>query len=73
MRKQFIRWLLGLLGHPVDTLPGLTVYAVAPADERIAQVTTNYNRARALALETRAKEGRAVIVYKCVPISAEKF
>ncbi len=67
MKDRLIRWLLRRLGYePPPPSPFTWFYTVVTGKDRVAEVTTNRFRARALALERQAK-GEVVAVWKCVP------
>ena len=72
MRLWLIRFLFRLLGAPQPILPDLRFYALVAPGERIADVTTNLFRARAIALEAIAK-GEKLRVLRCVPVGEERF
>lgn len=73
MKKAIIRFLLRLLGAPQPILPDFTVYALVTPGERLAEVTTNLYRARAIALELSAKKQTTMRVLRCVPVGEEQF
>lgn len=68
MRFRLIRLLLRLLGHHEPVMPDMVFYAVVEPGNRIADVTTNLNRARAIGREARAK-GTPVKVLRCIPVA----
>lgn len=67
MKHALIRWLLKLLGHPVPVLPEFQIFALVSDGERLAEVTTNQNRARAIQLQSCAN-GITLRVFRCVPV-----
>ncbi len=69
MRLRLIRFLLRLLGHHEPVMPDLVFYAVVEPGNRIADVTTNLNRARAIGRESWAK-GTPVTVLRCIPVAS---
>lgn len=70
MKRALIRLLLRWLGVPVPIMPNFYFYAIVKGGDRIADVTTNPNRARASARHSRAV-GNDVRVFRCVPVSEE--
>lgn len=72
MRKALVRFLLRLLGVPTTVLPEFPIYAIVLRGERVADVTTNRNRAVALARESSAR-GELVSLWRYGAISAERF
>ncbi len=71
MKLRFIRWLLRMLGTPRPILPGFSFFAIVEPNQRIADVTTNRHRARAIATELNLK-GKHVKVWRCVPVEEER-
>lgn len=67
MKAALIRLLLKWLGAPVPLVPDFYFYALVQPGQRIADVTTNRYRARAIALERQAK-GEAISIWQCAPI-----
>lgn len=70
MKKTFIRWLLRLLGAPAPVRPEFVFYALVTPGQRVADVTTNRFKARAIAKSMRLA-GDVVTVWKCAPIEEE--
>lgn len=56
MKGALIRLLLRWLGVPVSKLPELPIYVMVVGGERVADVTTNLNRAIAFAREKVAQD-----------------
>jgi hypothetical protein len=73
MRDRLIRWLLRLLGAPRPLLPDFTVYALVTPGDRLAEVTTNLFRARAMAIELSAKKQTAMKILRLVPVAEEPY
>lgn len=71
MRQALIRWLLRLLGAPSPILQDFTIYALVTPGERLAEVTTNLYRARALAIELTEKKQTPIRILRCVPVAEE--
>lgn len=67
MKAALIRLLLKWLGAPVPHVPDFYFYALVHPGQRVADVTTNRFRARAIALELQAK-GDTVAIWQCAPI-----
>ena len=72
MKQALIRFLLRLLGAPVPRLPDLPIFAIVLAGERVADVTTNRNRAIACAREASAR-GEAVTLWRYEAATRERF
>jgi hypothetical protein len=72
MKRRLVLWLLRLLGEPTPLHERFSFYALVTPGERIADVTTNFNRARALTLEATAK-GQTVDVWQCYPVRKIKL
>lgn len=66
MKQALIRFLLRLLGVHVGLIPKLPIYAIIIGRERVADVTTNRNRAIAIAREQTAK-GNVTLVWQYAP------
>jgi hypothetical protein len=73
MRDRLIRWLLRLLGAPRPLLPDFTVYALVTPGDRLAEVTTNLFRARAMAIELSAKKQTTMKILRLVPVAEEPY
>jgi hypothetical protein len=73
MRDRLIRWLLRLLGAPRPLLPDFTVYALVTPGDRLAEVTTNLFRARAMAIELSAKKQTVMKILRLVPVAEEPY
>lgn len=73
MKDKLIRWLLRLLGAPRPLLPDFTVYALVTPGDRLAEVTTNLYRARAIAIELSAKKQTKIRILRCVPVAEEPY
>lgn len=73
MKQALIRWLLRQLGAPVPILQDFTVYALVTPGERLAEVTTNLYRARAIAIELSAKKQTTIRILRCVPEAEESW
>jgi len=67
VRAALIRLLLKWLGAPVPVVPDFYFYALVRPGQRIAEVTTNRNRARAIALELQAL-GEPISLWQCAPV-----
>jgi hypothetical protein len=72
LKLWLIRFLLRLLGAPQPLLPNMRIYALVVPGERVAEVTTNLFRARAMAIEMRAKREQ-VKVLRFVPVTEERL
>ncbi len=71
MKQWLIRLLLRWLGVPTEKLPELPIFAVVIDGERVADVTTNRNRAIALCRET--EENHHVKLWRYAAVAQEKF
>ncbi|HEY2406345.1 MAG TPA: hypothetical protein VGI10_10090 [Polyangiaceae bacterium] len=68
MKTALIRWLLRRLGYePPPPKPFTYFYALVENGERVADVTTNRWRARAIALEQQA-QGKSITLWQCAPV-----
>jgi len=72
VKQRLIRLLLRWLGVPVPKLPDLPIFVVVIDGQRVADVTTNRNRAIALCRQTDANS-QHVRLWRYGAIASEKF